>query len=782
MKTKFTVTTAPWLVLGMVLAALILLVLLVGVLLVTPATVVRAAQPYVILDPGHGGDDSGAPRTDVAQICGVPLDLKEKDRTLDIALRVRDILQVNGVRVGMTRITDTNPTLNDRTNYINREQPNLAVSIHTNSAETCGDGVEAWYSSIGPGSQANPHTQASRQLAQRLAFKINQALGLRLRRNGGIEDARGNLHMVREPAVPSALVEMAFISNQTEALLLRDRPGDFAQAIAQAILEQLGEMVPPPTTSTATMLVLDISGSMDDSHQGRRKIDAAKDAATNILNMIEQESQAGQVSHQVAIVTFSTNAWLNLPLTNDYAQAKDIVAGIGPTNNTNIGAGLSVANQALQSAPTGSQKIVILLSDGLTNEGLPPAEILSGPVQEAANAGTCIYTVGFGDPGDLDEDLLRRIAEATGCKYYYAPDAYQLENIYIKVRHESLGNVIGEFSGQVSQGDTATMGQVEVPPNQGELYVTLNWPGSTLDLILTDPKGRRVDENYPGVTISTYAKMVYAILTNPIPGIWQATVFGRDVPEGIIDYNAVFSTRERVAQPTDYGPLLLVVVLMLGLAAVFLIITQTTRRPAYGVRVIQGYGPGGFAGFRRRVITIGRDPRSELVLWDNKVSHYHAQIRLERGWPIIYDLNSMNGTFVNGQRVTTQMLREGDRIRVGDTELVFQSQRAPSYHQTTAGQAELVVQAGAIPGMRYPLSKPVTTMGRNPQNDVALPGDVQVSSRHAEIRQEAGRFIIYDLGSTNGTFISGQQITKQVLRDGDEIRVGDTRLVFQGRQ
>ena len=432
---------------------------------------------------------------------------------------------------------------------------------------------------------------------------------------------------------------------------------------------------PPPTASTATVLVLDISGSMDDAHRGRRKIDAAKDAAMNILNMIEQESQAGQVSHQVAIATFSSGAWLDLPLTTDYAQAKNIVATLEPTAGTNIGAGLSVANQALQSAPPDSKKIVILLSDGLTNEGLPPAGILSGPVQDAADAGTCIYTVGFGDPGDLDEDLLRRIAEATGCKYYYATDAYQLENIYIKVRHESLGNVIGQFSGQVAQGDTATVGQVEVPPNQGELYVTLNWPGSRLDLILTDPKGRRVDENYPGVTISTYAKMVYAILANPIPGVWQATVFGRDVPEGTIDYNAVFSTRERVSQPTDYGPLLLVVVLMLGLAAVFLIITRATRRPAYGVRVIQGYGPGGFVGFRRRVITIGRDPRSELVLWDNKVSHYHAQIRLERGWPIIYDLNSMNGTFVNGQRVPTQMLRDGDEIRVGDTRLVFQGVR-----------------------------------------------------------------------------------------------------------
>jgi len=123
------------------------------------------------------------------------------------------------------------------------------------------------------------------------------------------------------------------------------------------------------------------------------------------------------------------------------------------------------------------------------------------------------------------------------------------------------------------------------------------------------------------------------------------------VPEGLIDYSAIFSTRERgVPPPSSYGPLLLVVILMLGLAAIFfVIITQT--RPTYGVRVVQGYGPRGLVGFRRGVINIGRDPRNDLVLFDKKVSRHHAQIRLERGWPVIYDLRSTNGTFVNGQQM-----------------------------------------------------------------------------------------------------------------------------------
>ena len=104
---------------------------------------------YVILDPGHGGTDPGAPRSDVAQNCGIPADLREKDVTLDIAQRVKNILEQNLVQVSMTRDNDVDVSLPARTNFINQELPNLVVSIHANSAESCGDGVETWYSSAG---------------------------------------------------------------------------------------------------------------------------------------------------------------------------------------------------------------------------------------------------------------------------------------------------------------------------------------------------------------------------------------------------------------------------------------------------------------------------------------------------------------------------------------------------------------------------------------------------------------------------------------------------------
>lgn len=203
-----------------------------------------ANSPYVILDAGHGGTDAGSPTPEKAIECGIPSNIHEKDFTLDITLRVSEILSRNHVRVGLTRKSDVSVAHITRTNLINQEMPDFSVSIHTNSgpeAKGCGDGVEAFYSSIGPNYTKNSNVEKSRELAELLANRISQKFGLRLRRNNGADDA--NLHMVREPKVPSALIEMAFISNVKELKLIQERPGDFADAIASAILEQLG--LPP---------------------------------------------------------------------------------------------------------------------------------------------------------------------------------------------------------------------------------------------------------------------------------------------------------------------------------------------------------------------------------------------------------------------------------------------------------------------------------------------------------------------------------------------------------
>ena len=72
-------------------------------------------------------------------------------------------------------------------------------------------------------------------------------------------------------------------------------------------------------------------------------------------------------------------------------------------------------------------------------------------------------------------------------------------------------------------------------------------------------------------------------------------------------------------------------------------------------------------------LAIGRDPQNDIVVDDRRVSRKHAEIRLRLGRYTLYDLQSTNGTFVNGRRVAEVVLSDRDRINVGGVELVFRT-------------------------------------------------------------------------------------------------------------
>ena len=57
--------------------------------------------------------------------------------------------------------------------------------------------------------------------------------------------------------------------------------------------------------------------------------------------------------------------------------------------------------------------------------------------------------------------------------------------------------------------------------------------------------------------------------------------------------------------------------------------------------------------------------------------------------------------------------------------------------------------------------------------------DPNVSRNHAEIRPQGDRFVVVDLGSTNGTKVNGVRVTNQLLDDGDEVSFGNTRMRFE---
>jgi pSer/pThr/pTyr-binding forkhead associated (FHA) protein len=74
----------------------------------------------------------------------------------------------------------------------------------------------------------------------------------------------------------------------------------------------------------------------------------------------------------------------------------------------------------------------------------------------------------------------------------------------------------------------------------------------------------------------------------------------------------------------------------------------------------------------RSALRLGRHPYNEVSVNDPAVSRYHCWITIEEGKVLVEDLASANGTFLNGERVTTRIpLKAGDVLRVGGTEILF---------------------------------------------------------------------------------------------------------------
>lgn len=93
--------------------------------------------------------------------------------------------------------------------------------------------------------------------------------------------------------------------------------------------------------------------------------------------------------------------------------------------------------------------------------------------------------------------------------------------------------------------------------------------------------------------------------------------------------------------------------------------------------------------------------------------------------------------------------------------------------------ANVVIRQGTQAGMSFPILGNQVIIGREEGVDIVLQ-DPEASRRHARISWQGGRYVLEDLGSTNGTFVNGVQITTpQILRPGDSIGIGQTAMVFQ---
>jgi FHA domain-containing protein len=102
--------------------------------------------------------------------------------------------------------------------------------------------------------------------------------------------------------------------------------------------------------------------------------------------------------------------------------------------------------------------------------------------------------------------------------------------------------------------------------------------------------------------------------------------------------------------------------------------------------------------------------------------------------------------------------------------------------RTTPRTGRLVVERSAalLPGAEWELDSMQLTIGRGPENDIALGDDEFASARHARVEPRRDGVWVHDLGSTNGTFVNGAQLDRpRKLARGDVLRVGETDFRYE---
>ena len=175
----------------------------------------------------------------------------------------------------------------------------------------------------------------------------------------------------------------------------------------------------PETVPVTTMLVIDISGSMDKNG----KLAAAKEAAKTYVSQMRPGDQAG-------LMTYDTKTYYVQPITADTSTLAGAIDGLVTGGDTAMYNALVEAEKNLETI--NGRKSIIVLSDGLDNKSQSTmGDVIAGVGQ----SGLTISTVGFGDAASrgqvgLDEAGLQLLAEKTGGLYSFAGDAETLSAIY----------------------------------------------------------------------------------------------------------------------------------------------------------------------------------------------------------------------------------------------------------------------------------------------------------------------------------------------------------------
>jgi len=181
----------------------------------------------------------------------------------------------------------------------------------------------------------------------------------------------------------------------------------------------------------------------------------------------------------------------------------------------------------------------------------------------------------------------------------------------------------------------------------------------------------------------------------------------------------------------------------------------------------------------RVTFTLGRLPDNGIVVPEPYVSSHHGRLDFQEGAWHYRDLNSTNGTYINGRRSPGAALQDGDILRIGDPNGNSVSLTFYAAEAQVAATGQRVMGAVQVGATALPKAA-VMAIGRNPQAEIPLQAPV-ISWQHARLERTPQGAILTDLNSTNGTYVNGHRLTRPcLLREGDMVQIGPFTLAYTG--
>lgn len=235
---------------------------------------------------------------------------------------------------------------------------------------------------------------------------------------------------------------------------------------------------------------------------------------------------------------------------------------------------------------------------------------------------------------------------------------------------------------------------------------------------------------------------------------------------------------------------------------------QNTETPPVTIRCTSGEGAGKQFTLTREGLLLGRDPSAcQIVINSPEISRKHLWIGLdEYGLPLVKDLGSANGTFLNEKKIVQSAMKSGDILTVGVATRVQFTLDSPAPArdsgrravaasvQEQAGRTITEVASGKVAKPRlqliidhyvvesYLITEQGILIGRDPASCIILLDHPSISRIHAKVIYKGGMVLLTDENSANGTFVDGKQIREHVLAEGNVITCGafhDRSLLFR---